>query len=152
MEYLQGQLNSYDSRIAYSYLYINLEEVTALTMANRVSGYGNKLVESVKHGFFSGVDFAGNLVLWIASNWLTLIIIIAIFVIIVKLIRRRRRKLGKVGYFERRRAMKKLAKEQALKDKKARESNINPDIMMEDRSSVVPSDISDIKAEESNDN
>lgn len=134
VESLQGQLNSYDSKIAYSYLYISLEEVTALTMANRVSGYGNKLVESAKHGFFSGIDFAGNLILWLASNWLTLIIIVAIVVVIVKLMNRRRKKLGKVGYFERKRAMKKLAKEQALKDKQVNESHVNPDIMMEDKS------------------
>lgn len=91
VEYLQGQLNSYDSKISYSYVYINLTEVTALTMANRVSGYGNKFVESIKKGFYGGLDFLGDLILWLAANWLTLIIVVAIIIGIVRLLAWRRR-------------------------------------------------------------
>lgn len=73
IEYLQGQINHYDSRISYSTVSVRLDEVNVLH--GQEEGYGNKLITSLKSGFFDGIDFLGNVILWIAQNWLVLLVI-----------------------------------------------------------------------------
>lgn len=92
VESLQGQLNHYDSLILYSYLYLDIKEVTALTMTAKAIGYGNKLLESLSRGFSDGVEFFGDLLLSLASNWLVLIVLGVVIFFIVRVVRRRKRK------------------------------------------------------------
>lgn len=81
VEYLQGQLQSYDSQIAYSYVNIRLTEVTALTMTVKAVGYGHKLVESFTSGFTNGVEFFGNIILKLVQLWFVLLVVlVCIFV------------------------------------------------------------------------
>ena len=107
VESLQGQLNSYDSRIEYSRIDISLSEVTALTMTARATGYGNKLLEGFKNGFTNGVEFFADLLLGIVSSWLILLVIVIVVIIVVR--------IGKKGH------KKRQAKRAALRDQQAAE-------------------------------
>lgn len=91
IEYLQGQVNRYDSQINYSSIYVSLTEVNV--MSGNEEGYGTRLLESFKSGFFKGVNMAGNAILWIAQNWLGILLIILLLLSgCLRLVRRRRRK------------------------------------------------------------
>ncbi len=95
IEYLQGQINHYDSQISYSYIYVSLYEVNV--MSGHEEGYGLRLAESFKSGFVEGVDFLGNVLLWIAQNWLVLLAAILAAVVLLAGIHKLRkgRKTGK---------------------------------------------------------
>ena len=99
LESFQGQLNHMDSRILYSYLYVDLQEVTALTMSARAVNYGSKLLEGVVQGFTGGVEFLADLLLWVVSNWLVLAVLCTLIGLFVRW--RRKRKHGSVRRFRR---------------------------------------------------
>lgn len=111
VEYLQGQINSYDSRIEYSRIDIDLTEVTALTMTARTAGYGNKLTEGFKTGFTNGVEFFADLLLAIVSSWLVLLVLVIVIIIIVR--------IGKRGH-KKRKAERALVKQQKDAEREAR--------------------------------
>ena len=87
-EYLQGQINNYDSRINYSYVYVDVSEVTVMNMSMSAVGYGNKLVESFKEGWHSGINALSSFSLSIASNWLSLVIWIVIIWLVIHFTRK----------------------------------------------------------------
>lgn len=114
LEYLQGQLNRYDSRIQYSYLYVTVREVTALTMTARAAGFGAKLSEGVVHGFTSGIEFLADLLLVIVSNWLVILVLVLVIILIVRASRKRIRKHTSVK--REKRASRKAEREAQMKE------------------------------------
>lgn len=84
IESLQGQLNSYDSQVRYSVLDIRLEEVNVLDMSNHVAGYGSKLKASISKGFYSGINFISNLILFVLQGWLLFVLFGGIIFVIYK--------------------------------------------------------------------
>ena len=90
LDSLQGRLDRYDSVIEMSYLEISLREVTALTMTAKAANYGSKLTEGFVYGFVSGLEFLGDLLLVIVSNWLLLVVAVIIVVLVERKSRKRR--------------------------------------------------------------
>lgn len=95
IEDLSGQKNHYDSLIDYSTVYISLQQVNSYS-----EGVNPTLGERLSRGFTKGLDnFAqgcADLLVWMVSNLIGVVIFLAVVAaVVVVLVRRRRRKKGR---------------------------------------------------------
>lgn len=95
IEDLSGQKNHYDSLIDYSTVYISLQQVNTFS-----EGVNPTLGERLSRGFTKGLgDFAqgcANLLVWVVSNLIGVVIFLAVVAaVVLVLVRRRRRKKGR---------------------------------------------------------
>lgn len=79
IENLSTSIKYYDESMTYSSMNIYLKETNSLSLSTRDAGYFNKLVESLKLGWDSGLEFFGGILLMLAKLWL----IILVFVVVI---------------------------------------------------------------------
>ena len=93
IEYLTGSLRNYDSLIGYSTINLSLREVYRLSNEEVTPvTFGERLTNAFKRGLEQGIDNFEDFVIFVARNWLTLIVYAVVLVAVVVLIRRHRRK------------------------------------------------------------
>lgn len=96
---LSGTLRSYDSLVDYATIYLNLEEVYRLSnTVDAPKTFGEKLGNAFADGVKKAGELLESIAIWLAYNWLTLIIWVVILTAVILLVRRVRRgvKLPKV--------------------------------------------------------
>ncbi|MGM9573213.1 MAG: DUF4349 domain-containing protein [Hominicoprocola sp.] len=96
---LSGTLRSYDSLVDYATIYLNLEEVYRLSnTVDAPKTFGEKLGNAFADGVKKAGELLESIAIWLAYNWLTLIIWAVILTAVILLVRRVRRgvKLPKV--------------------------------------------------------
>ena len=96
---LSGTLRSYDSLVDYATIYLNLEEVYRLSnTVDAPKTFGEKLGNAFADGVKKAGELLESIVIWLAYNWLTLIIWAVILTAVILLVRRVRRgvKLPKI--------------------------------------------------------
>ncbi len=93
IEYLTGSLRSYDSLIDYSTIHLTLHEVYRLSDEEVAPvTFGDRLEKAFKRGIDQAINNCEDLVLYVARNWMNLIVWAAIIAAVVVLIRRRVKK------------------------------------------------------------
>ena len=96
---LSGTLRSYDSLVDYATIYLNLEEVYRLSnTVDAPKTFGEKLGNAFADGVKKAGELLESIAIWLAYNWLTLIIWAVILTAVILLVRRVRRgvKLPKI--------------------------------------------------------
>ncbi len=92
IEYLTGSLRHYDSLIGFSTINLSLNEVYRLSTEEETPvTFGDRLSSAFKRGLEQGVENIEDFIIYIARNWLTLIVWAVIIVLVVFFVRRRRR-------------------------------------------------------------
>ena len=95
IEHLTGSLRHYDNLIGYSTVRLNLREVYRLSTEEEAPvTFSERLSTAFKRGLEQGVENVEDFIIWVARNWLTLIIntaIVAGAVVLVIRLRRKRR-------------------------------------------------------------
>lgn len=93
IEYLTGNLRHYDNLIGYSTVHLNLSEVYRLSTEEEAPvTFSDRLSTAFKRGLEQGVENVEDFIIWVARNWLTLIINTAMIAGVVVLVIRLRRK------------------------------------------------------------
>ena len=93
IEYLTGSLRSYDSLVDFSTIRLSLREVYRLSNEEVTPvTFGDRLSTAFQRGLEQGIDNLEDFVIYIARNWLTLIVWAVVIAVAVVLIRRHRRK------------------------------------------------------------
>ena len=93
IEYLTGSLRNYDSLIGFSTVNINLHEVYRLSTEEETPvTFGDRLSTAFKRGLQQGVENVEDFIIFVARNWLSLIIWGAIIGGAVVIVVRRRAK------------------------------------------------------------
>ena len=93
IEYLTGSLRNYDSLIDFSTIRLSLREVYRLSNEEvKPVTFGDRLGTAFKRGLEQGIDNLEDFVIFVARNWLTLIVWAAVIAAAVVLIRRARKK------------------------------------------------------------
>ncbi len=91
IEYLTGSLRQYDSQINYSTVSIYLREVYRLSTDEEAPvTFGDRLASAFSSGLSSGVANLDDFAIFVARNWLSLLILIAVIAAAVLFFRRRR--------------------------------------------------------------
>ena len=96
---LSGTLRSYDSLVDYATIYLNLEEVYRLSnTVDAPKTFGEKMGNAFADGVKKAGELFESIAIWLAYNWLTLIIWAVILTAVILLVRRVRRgvKLPKI--------------------------------------------------------
>lgn len=91
----QGQLNRYDSKVAYSTVNLSVSEVINYTAVGEDNSFGSRLGASFKEGWNNFGEGMQNFVIWLAGA-LPVLILLALIVIaavsIIRAIRKRKKK------------------------------------------------------------
>ena len=99
IDYLQGCLNGYDSRVSYSTIYIYLREVYKVENPEAPLTFSEKISRAFSNGLEGFGEAMGDLAIWLAESWIWLLVIgvfIALSIIIpITCVRRARRKRNK---------------------------------------------------------
>lgn len=91
IEYLTGSLRQYDSQINYSTVSIYLREVYRLSTDEEAPvTFGDRIASAFSSGLSSGVANLDDFAIFVARNWLSLLILIAVIAAAVLFFRRRR--------------------------------------------------------------
>ena len=96
---LSGTLRSYDSLVDYATIYLNLEEVYRLSnTVDAPKTFGEKMGNAFADGVKKAGELLESIAIWLAYNWLTLIIWAVLLTAVILLVRRVRRgvKLPKI--------------------------------------------------------
>lgn len=89
---LSGTLRSYDSLVDYATVYLKLEEVYRLSnTVDAPKSFGERLGNAFADGIKEAGELIESIVIWLAFNWLTLVIWVLIIVIVIRLVRRVRK-------------------------------------------------------------
>ena len=89
---LTGTLNHYDSQISYSTVSIDLREVYRVNEENAPLTFGQHITKAFKEGLAGFGNFLEGLLIFLAGNWIWLLILAAVIVVVILLIVRGRRK------------------------------------------------------------
>lgn len=89
---LTGTLNHYDSQISYSTVSIDLREVYKVNEENAPLTFGQHITKAFKEGLAGFGNFLEGLLIFLAGNWIWLLIVAAVIVVVILLIVRGRRK------------------------------------------------------------
>ena len=93
IEYLTGSLRKYDSRIRYSTISLRLREVYRLSTDEEVPlTFGERLSSAFSTGLHNGIAGLDDFAIYIARNWVGLLILAAIIAGTTVLFRRRKKK------------------------------------------------------------
>lgn len=89
IERLTGTMRRYDSLVGFSTVSISLREVSKLSgEAVAPIGFGQKLLNALKNGISSFVEFLEDLIIDIAYNWVGLLVTVIIAILLYKLIKK----------------------------------------------------------------
>ena len=88
----QGQLNRYDSQVAYSTIHLSLNEVINYTENAESNRFGSRLWKSFRDGWSDFAEGLGDFTVWFVGAIPTLLLLGAIATAIVLLVRRHARK------------------------------------------------------------
>ena len=88
----QGQLNRYDSQVAYSTIHLSVNEVINYTESAESNSFGKRLWSSFKGGWSDFAEGLGDFTVWFVGAIPTLLLLGAIATAIILPIRRRARK------------------------------------------------------------
>ena len=88
----QGQLNRYDSQVAYSTIHLSITEVINYTENAESNSFGKRLWSSFKGGWSDFAEELGDFTVWLVGAIPTLLLLGAIATAIILPIRRRARK------------------------------------------------------------
>ena len=92
IESLQTSLNQWDRRVAYSSVYLELQEVREYTQDTPVQlGFGERLGRAFRSGIHGFVAFCQDAVLWLAES-LPALVLIALVLIVLLAVRKNRKK------------------------------------------------------------
>lgn len=93
IEYLTGNLRQYDNRINYSTVTIYLREVYRLSVDEEVPvTFGERLAAAFTSGFHNGIDGLEDFAIYVARNWVGLLVLAAVAAAVAAAARRRRNK------------------------------------------------------------
>lgn len=99
IDYYEGSLAGYDSRVSYSTVYINLYEVNKVEPTETPLTFSERLSYAFSKGLESFEEFLEDVAIWFAESWIVLLIVgllitaaIIIPIVCVKAARRRRNK------------------------------------------------------------
>ena len=92
---LTGTLNHYNSQISYSTVSIDLREVYRVNEENAPLTFGQHITKAFKEGLAGFGLFLEGLLIFLAGNWIWLLIVAAVIVVVILLIVRGRRKRRK---------------------------------------------------------
>lgn len=91
IEYLTGSLRKYDSQINYSTVNLYLREVYRLSTDEAAPvTFGDRLAAAFSSGLASGVAGLDDFAIFVAGNWLSLLILAAVIAAVVLFFKRRR--------------------------------------------------------------
>ena len=88
----QGQLNRYDSQIAYSTIHLSINEVITYTENAENNRFGNRLRSSFKDGWSNFAEGLGDFAVWFVGAIPTLLLLSLIATAVVLPIRNRLQK------------------------------------------------------------
>lgn len=88
----QGQLNRYDSKVAYSTVHLSINEVVAYSSVSESNRFGSRLKAAFADGWNGFVVGLGNFVIWFAEALPTLVLLTLLATGVVFIIRTLRRK------------------------------------------------------------
>ncbi len=89
---LTGTLNHYDSKISYSTVSIDLREVYKVNEENAPLTFGQHITKAFREGLAGFGNFLEGLLIFLAGNWIWLLIVAAVIVVAILLIVRARKK------------------------------------------------------------
>lgn len=96
IDYLQGYLNGYDSRVSYSSVFIYLREVYKVENNDAPITFSERISRAFSNSIEDFGDAMGDIAIWLAESWIWLLIVgvfIALSIIIpITCVRRARRK------------------------------------------------------------
>ena len=93
IEYLTGSLRQYDSLIDYGTISIEIQEVYRLSGEEEpVTTFGGRMSKALSDGWKNAVNTMEDIVVFLAYNWMGLILLAVIAVAVVAVIRSRKRK------------------------------------------------------------
>ena len=78
IDYLQGNLNGYDSKVSYSSVFIYLREVYKVENNDAPITFGERLSKAFQNSIDSFGDACGDIAIWFAESWIWLLIVAAI--------------------------------------------------------------------------
>lgn len=96
----QGQLNRYDSKVAYSTVNLSINEVIAYSSISENNSFGSRLGAAFKEGWNDFVIGLGDFVIWFAEALPTLILLGAIAAAVIIIIRAAVRKKKRKNMFD----------------------------------------------------
>ena len=92
IESLQTSLNHWDRRVAYSSVYLELQEVREYTQDTPVQlGFGERLGRAFRSGIHGFVAFCQDAILWLAES-LPALVLIALVLVVLLAVRKNRKK------------------------------------------------------------
>ncbi len=90
---LSGSLKSYDSKVDYSTVIINLEEVYKITSSDNPLTFGEKISQAFSNGISGFGNFLEDVAIWFASTWIWMLIIaVVVAAVVIILVRTLRKK------------------------------------------------------------
>lgn len=96
----QGQLNRYDSKVAYSTINLSINEVIAYSSISESNSFGSRLGAAFKEGWSDFVIGLGDFVIWFAEALPTLLLLGAIATVVVLIIRSAVRRKKRKNIFD----------------------------------------------------
>ena len=92
IEQLTGSLRTYDNRIDYATVDMSLSEVYRLSNEEEpATTFGGRLSAAFLGGFRSAVTFGENLLVFLAYNWVPLLVLLAVALVVVLGLRSRKK-------------------------------------------------------------
>ena len=118
IDYLSGTLRSYDSLVDYATVCLNLNEVYRLSNTEDApKSFGEKLSNAFSEGVKDAGELLESIAIWLAYNWLAVIIWLALIAAVVLIVR------GAWHGVKRARANKKAKKTALPTEQSAAENN-----------------------------
>ncbi len=118
IDYLSGTLRSYDSLVDYATVCLNLNEVYRLSNTEDApKSFGEKISNAFSEGIKDAGELLEDIAIWLAYNWLALLIWIALILALVLIVR------GAWRGVKRARANKKAKKNALPTEQSAAENN-----------------------------
>ncbi len=93
IEQLTGSLRTYDNLINYATVDMTLSEVYRLSNAEEpVTTFGGRLTAAFQGGFRSAVNFGESFLIFLAYNWVLLVVLLAVALVVLNVLLRKRKK------------------------------------------------------------
>lgn len=93
IEYLTGSLRKYDSLVDYGTIHVNIDEVYRLSNEEEpVTTFGGRLSRAFTNGLKNIVDSMEDFAVFLAYNWLTLLVLLGAAVLVVRVVVKSRKK------------------------------------------------------------
>ena len=84
----QGTLNYYDSRVSYSTVTIELQEVAEVVAEEAPMSFGERVSSAFHQGVRGFVNFFKNAAIWFSASWIWILIVAAVAAALILIIRK----------------------------------------------------------------